>query len=185
MISESMVKIGENFKLPDYVDLSILDSLPIYIHRYGDKPPPVDHFNWISYRSKYGHMGQIDFARKCETFMPNAAEYLVNYLSKIIDITDISGSVSFIRTSGNVAAHIDEMRTTCINIGIRNTESAITRFYNTDGTLSDFTVAVGDVYLMDVSKRHSVITNSKSVRLLMSYNILCSFENILCRIQGK
>lgn len=185
MIIQPMVKIGTGFKLPNNIDLSILDSLPVYIHKYGDKQPTLDHFSWMSYRSKYGHMGQIDFARACEIFMPSAAEYFINYLSKIIDITDILGSVSFIRTSGNVAAHVDEMRTSCINIGICNTESAITRFYNTDGTLSDFTVAVGDVYLMDVSKRHAVVTNNKSVRLLMSYNMTCSFENILCKMQDK
>lgn len=184
MTTPPLLEVGTGFKLPDSIDLSILDDIPVMVHKYGDEQPPKDVFRWMSYKNEGNVNGNIDFARDCGKFFPEVAEYVVWYLSELFDMKFSKEYVNFMRTSGDIVRHTDEVRRSCINIGIKNTDSAITRFYE-ETTALDFRVKQGSVYLLDVSKPHSVHSDDNSTRLLITIGFEKTFLQIYDKIKRQ
>jgi len=179
---EPMIEIGTGFKLPESIDLSTLNKLPIQVHKYGDPQPSKDTFRWMSYQNEGNISGSIDFARDCGKFFPEVANYTVEYLSNLLDMHLSPNFVNFMKTNGNITPHTDEVRKSCINIGIENTESAITRFYIND-THKDYCVKPGSVYLVDVSKTHAVHSTNNITRLLITYGFVQTFDQIYNKLK--
>ena len=182
-----MVKITDGFQLSASVDLSVLDHIPIMDHPYGDSQPSNDVFRWMTY---YNANGEIGFARNLGTFMPEVAECVVSFLSRCMEGSFDPHRVNFMRTRGSIDAHTDEGgRRCCINIGIRDSDAAITRTsndnrYETFSTChTDHVVEVGSVYLLDVSRIHSVVALDSRERLLITYGFGATASQVLSRVK--
>lgn len=183
MTIDPLVRIGTDFVLPTTINLSILDEIPVVVHKYGDPQPPKDVFRWMSYKNEGDVIGNIDFARDCGKFFPEVADYVVGYLSELFNMKFSGDYVNFMRTTGDIVKHTDEARKCCINIGIQNTNTASTRFYNSDNTYTDYTVIPGNAYLVDVSKPHSVHSSDNSTRLLLTYGMTYTSEQVYSRLK--
>lgn len=169
------LKLSGDFTLPPHIDLSLLDSLPTIIHKYGDVQPPSDHLHWMTYRNDGGTDGQISFARGCWRLFPEVAYYVSEFIGARILIPINSKRVNFMKTRGSIKPHIDEGRACCVNIGIRNTECALTSFPNTK---ESFIVQTNSAYLVNVADLHTVVAAEDTERLLISYSFAESFESI-------
>jgi hypothetical protein len=175
----NLVKIGEGFQLPSTIDLSILDDLPVYIHKYGSPQPPKGTFHWMTYHNENDITGDIAFARNCGQFFPEVAAYAKDYLENLLGSNLLASRVNFMKTTGDITPHTDEGRTCCINIGIRNTDAADTLFHLPDGTLERHVVEPGSAYLVNVSNTHSVKATRPVERLLITYGFGMTFDQIL------
>lgn len=142
----------------------------------------------MEYKSTTGNIG---FARNVGAFFPAAAHHVVEYLAKLLPAgwpLDIH-RVIFMRTIGGVQPHRDEGgRRCCINIGIRDADTSITRtsrddnFDTFDTNYDDFVVENGSAYLLDVSRVHAVIEKRPARRLLISYGFGVPFADMLAKI---
>ncbi len=185
-----MVKIGSGFQLPSSIDLSILDTIPVMVHKYGDPQPDKGTFRWMTYVDEGNYSGSIGFARNVSTFMPEVAEYVVDYLSGLMDIKFEPGRVNFMRTVGDVVPHRDEGgRVSCINIGVRGGPNAITRIgvHDNHETFEaehiDHIVEDGCAYVLDVSRLHAVKAVNKEPRLLLGYGFGVQASAVLTRLR--
>lgn len=183
-----MIKLGSGFQLPSSIDLSLLDRIPVLAHKYGDPQPSKETFHWMEYHQ--GSEGSIGFARDTGTFMPEVADYVVSYLSTLVDIKFDLARVNFMRTVGDVAPHTDEGgRLCCINIGVKGGPNAITQIgtnndYPTfDAEHTDYVVEDGCAYLLDVSRVHAVRAINAEPRLLISYGFGVTADKILSRVR--
>lgn len=100
--------------------------------------------------------------------------------------------IHLVKTSGFVKPHCDHERWCSINIGLRNSSSAITRICTSDdNSLNsfgmnniEFSVTEGHGYLFNTKQRHSV-TGSETSRYIISYGTGIPYsvlsEEILCR----
>lgn len=167
--------LADDFFLPPEIDLSILDTIPVVVHKYGDPQPNLDSFYWMTYSNEGNVIGEIGFARKCGTFFPEVATYVVNYLKGLTGINLDPARVSFMRTRGNILPHTDEARACCINIGIRDTESARTSFPKNNTSI---VMKPGSVYLIDTSSCHEVLELVPKERLLISCGFGVHFSKI-------
>lgn len=179
-----MIKIADGFRLPESIDLSVLETLPVMSHPYGGLQPSNDVFRWMTY---YDADGEIAFARNLGTFMPEVAAYTVEFLSSRVEGKFDPHRVNFMRTLGNVSPHIDEGgRNCCINIGVRGASNAVTQFAisdNFEAEHGECTVQDGCAYLLDVSRIHAVKSVKHEHRLLISYGFGVSFDDVLKRVR--
>lgn len=183
-----MIKlVGNNFSLDGIFDLNLLAGLDETIHVYGTKiDTPVDKFIWMTYASG---QGTISFSRNTSKFCPDVALYVVSYLETLFDIQFSVDRVHFIRTRGSVKAHRDEDgRKCCINIGVKNANSATTSYSTTDRYETftrdrvDFVCQDGSTYLLDTSRLHSV-TGCEQDRFLITYGFGASYDQVLRKLR--
>lgn len=91
-------------------------------------------------------------------------------------------TIHLMKTIGNVKPHCDQSRLCAINIGLRNSSSAITRV-GTDDVI-DFSVKEGYGYLLNTKQRHSVI-GSEIPRYILSYSLDIPYpifsKEVICR----
>jgi hypothetical protein len=188
-----MIKIGSGFAFPATMDLRILDTLPVHVHKYGSPQPSVSNFMWMEYNNEGFHTGRISFCRNIGTHWPEAAYHVIEYLSSLLPDWPLDPNrVAFMRTYGNIAPHRDEGgRLCCINIGIRDSDVAVTRvsldddFDTFDREYEDHTVNDGCSYLLDVSRVHAVYQTSLGNRLLISYGFGVPAERVLSHLTAR
>src|SRR4051812_31788854 len=178
-----VIKIGEGFKLPDSFDIGILDKLEVYRHKYGSPQPDASVFRWMQYSNEGNYAGYIAFARDLGTHLPAVADHIAHYLSGVIDVPIDPHRIGFMCTGGNITPHRDEGgRKTCINIGLRDSDSAITRvsldddFDTFDTEYEDHTVQNGCAYMLNVARIHAVFQQRSARRLLVTYGMGASFD---------
>ncbi len=182
--------IGSNFSL-NHLALDELKLLPELFHNYGDtfNNIPSDKTVWMTYKLPEG---SISFTRNTQIQFPEVAKTVVEYLSGIIDVPLLTERVHFLKTTGIVKPHRDEAgRNCCINIGVLNSDSAITKISDKDNIDTFFDDCVdyqckdGNAYLLNTQKLHSVIGSSVD-RFLITYGFGSSFDQILSKVRyGK
>lgn len=179
-------KIGDNFAFDASIfDLVILDTLPIVYHTYGSQTQIPDELCWMSYAGTEG--GEISFTRNTHIYLPEVAKYVTAYMQQFvkIDLQLLPERIHFIRTRGTVNPHRDEpSRKCCLNIGLKNSNSAITNIADTEN-ISEFlkghdsyTCEDGSMYLLDTSRIHSVEGDPNVSRLLLTYGFTRDFKTI-------
>lgn len=186
------VRVCDDFKI-DF-DLSRLDNIPEVVHVYGAGVAPKipDTLCWMTYAealdvTKFGQdkPGTISFTRHTSQFLPDLAMQVCNKLrSRFKDIHWLPARVHVIRTQGYIPPHIDENRRCALNIGLKNSAIASTLFsvnnceddflVQSPNTVS-FSMQDNVVYLLDVSKFHSVIPASSEPRFLVTYGFGAEF----------
>jgi len=103
-------------------------------------------------------------------------------LKSFIDHTINPRNINIIRAMGNenVQPHSDVTRDVCINIGLKNSNSFITKMSDSldaacfyDSPTKDFIINDGDVYLLSTKNAHSVesLNISSDPRYIITYNL--------------
>jgi hypothetical protein len=175
-------KVASDFSLDNVIDLTYLDTLPVVMHTYGKTTIIPEEFCWMSYRSHTS--GEISFTRHTNKFVPKFTNYVASFLANIIDVPILPERVHFLRTCGRVTPHVDEAgRKCCLNIGLKNSSSAITRIYS-NGAINDFVCEDGSVYLLNTSIMHSVEGSDNISRLLITYGFGSTFDVIKSRLKN-
>jgi hypothetical protein len=184
------VFIGE-FAVPAF-DMQILENLPRVTHVYGTAPVVPSYLHWMEYDTE-GH-GQIAFVRGMAQRHPEFIGHIATALGAMFpQIKFDPGRINILRTRGCVVPHVDESnRSCCINIGWKNSASAITwsselprvrkpefKEHAVPQTCED-----GKAYLLDTSKLHSVEGSEAVDRYLISYGFGIPFEDVLTKVRG-
>lgn len=89
--------------------------------------------------------------------------------------------VHILKTIGSIRPHRDESgRMCCINIGIKNTASALTKVSNNDvnSEFSEYTLNDGEAYLLNTNAIHEVIGDLETPRYLITYGFAKPFSII-------
>lgn len=95
-------------------------------------------------------------------------------------------AIQLLKTTGIVKSHCDLTRHCAINIGLRNSSSAITRIGTSDDNTypgfkanhMEYTIVDGHGYLFNTKQRHSVI-GSAVPRYLISYGMRIPYQNLV------
>jgi len=181
-----MIKlIGEDFYIPD-IDWELLDTIPVSTKIQGQPVSAVyPGLHWMTYSVYEG--GRISFTRNTKEFLPEIVDYTAQYLrDRFPKLPIFPERIHFLQTKGKIREHRDEAgRVTSINIGIKNTSTAITRFgvddsYETfQDRYVDYICKDNCAYLLDTSKLHSVISLGDDVRTLITMTVTDSYEKTL------
>jgi hypothetical protein len=187
-------QIADNFVID--IDFNKLEGIYEYEHSYGSPKQVIDEMHWMTYAPGNPLLynippGNISFLWKMHKTLPDLAQSIVDRLRIVIGgkIILFKEQVSIIRTKGFVAPHMDEKRLSVINIGIKNTDRAVTRFSKTGNKADfvvnntvDYTCQNGGVYILDVSKLHAVYpvnAEDQSYRYLFTYGFNIPYEELL------
>lgn len=181
-------QIGTDFSLDGLIDFEELQNLPQVIRNYNDSYAgsfPTDKSCWLTYPT---NGGSISFSRNTSNFYPAVARYTIEYMHKIVDVPLFVDRVHFVRTIGRVDPHRDEAnRNCCINFGLRNSNSAITKVSpDPDPTkfeemAQDFICEDGSVYLLNTQKIHSVV-GTDLPRYMVTYGFQVPFDTVLKQV---
>jgi hypothetical protein len=169
------------------VYVSIAEKLETVIHKYGKEFVFPEYPCWISYENEGGVIGSISFSRHT-----GKHPILAEMVRKVADILypmfpenykPEVNRIHLIRTQGNIPIHKDEAgRLTCINIGIKNSSSAITRMGH-GGPREEFKnnhtsikLKDGHGYLVNTNAFHSVESLTDEPRYLITYGFGVQFD---------
>lgn len=168
-----------------YIDEA--EKLENVIHKYGGEFVIPDYPCWMEYKNEGEVEGSIAFTRHTSKH-----PVLSEMVKKVIDILTpifpdnfppMAERVHFIRTLGNIVPHRDEAgRYACINIGVKNSSSAITKisndniYENFDNNNSPYVIAEGFGYLLNTHQIHAVDGKLDMPRYLITYGFGTKFE---------
>jgi len=193
----SLINLGkliDTAKFEKYITEA--DKLETVIHVYGSEFNIPDYTCWMDYRSYQGRPrdenffeGTISFTRNTlkNPILKEMAEQIVLALSTVITINP--RRVHLMKTTGNIYKHKDEAgRLSCINIGLKNTNSAVTRVSNdnnwntfdTDST--EYVLEDGVGYLLNTNILHSVSGDINIPRYLITYGFNIPFKELIKQI---
>lgn len=184
-------EIANDFVLPKTFDLNVLDNIPVaYKKQY--EPVSVVHegLHWMTYSVPGG--GSIGFSRNTMKYLPEVVEHTAQYLEqRFPNLAVHRDRIHFIRTKGKIKEHRDESgRLSSINIGIKNSSTAITRFGNDDRydtfhtNYTDYQCQDSGVYLLNTSILHSVINLTDDTRTLLTMTIADTYDVAYKQIYG-
>lgn len=186
------VLVDDCFPMPD-IDFAMLDSLPRVTHVYGTPQPVLNYLHWMEYDTN--GKGQIAFVRNAVAHHPEMIGKVEQVMSERFPRIKVDPSrINILRTRGYVPPHVDESnRTCCINIGLRNADSALTwttNLPNTAKSLFDkYAVSTlcedGKAYLLDTAHLHAVAGDPNIDRYLVSYGFGLPFEEVLEKLKEK
>jgi hypothetical protein len=165
------------------------EKLETVVHKYGKDFNIPDYPCWMEYKNEGNIVGSISFSRHTLQH-----PILKDMVAKVADILTpifpdpIPDRIHLIRTVGSIPPHRDEGgRMCCINIGLKNSSSAITKLSN-DGIRENFsinnteyTIEDGVGYLLNTNHFHSVEGDLAIPRYLITYGFGTKFE-ILKRV---
>lgn len=150
--------------------------MPTVYHEYGTPLESPKEFAWMQYRVRNPD-NVIAFSKNTHEYHPEVTNNAVAFLQQRFDHEFHPERVQFIKTSGWVPEHRDEVRKTCINIGIMNSSSATTYMISDDDAIKTSVVLRdGTGYIMDVTKRHRVEGGPE--RFLLSYGFIEPYKEV-------
>ena len=176
-------------------DDSIAKSIPTMLHRYNTPQPKSPDPFWMEFEKPrnptisdhgYGH-GSIAFTRHTSRLYPDLVNAVYEYFMGIDpEFPWDKNRIQLLRTSGYILPHADEpaARRTTINIGLKNSNCAETKFSNKNSLTdvndtTNFIMEDGDAYLLDVFSVHSVHPiKSCDYRYLITYAMLRPYSII-------
>lgn len=159
----------------------------ILLHKYGEKMQLFSHPCWMEYIIESDQKGSISFTRHTHKnpVLSEMVSEILEILKKILpDTISLNPErVHFIKTKGNIVKHKDESgRLTCINIGIKNSSTAITKISN-DGDYDNFeynntehVIKEGHAYLLNTNQYHSVESDVNCERYLITYGFGIEYD---------
>jgi len=191
----SFIQLGKIINPTEFNQfIAAAEQMETVVHRYGGDLVIPAYPCWMEYKNEGGVVGSISFSRHTNSH-PALKEMIQIVATALIPIFNgkpvLLERIHFMKTVGDVVAHRDEAgRVSCINIGIKNTSTAITRVSNSN-SLSDFEtnhtdyhVEEGSAYLLDVSNIHAVIGNNIP-RYLITYGFGTPFNILSTHICSK
>lgn len=163
-------------------------TLPEFVHAYGSAMSVPEHPCWMKYSKEFGVEGSISFTR--HTCKHPVLSVMVDAVCQALSSVFPKGTppvrerVHLVRTVGDITSHRDEDgRLSCINIGLVNSGSAITRM-STDGKFETFDTNHFDLrlkdgygYLINTGNVHSVIGKPEE-RFLITYSFGMRFDDL-------
>ena len=186
-------KLATNFFV-DF-DRSIIENLPDLKHQYGQPYPVSEEIHWMSYEASENEAkipnSDISFSTHTYKFMPEFTENVIEKFKETFG-TEISWDkerIRILRTKGYIYPHVDEVRNSCINIGLFNSNLAITHFGKTNN-ISDFEEPLntesyicqdGEAYLLNVQNLHAIYPTKESneFRYLITYSFIADYNTLL------
>ena len=170
------------------------DKLEIVIHKYGQSLVNYNFPYWIQYNNEGNTQGTISFTRNTYShpilrkMVDMIIEKLVPFFPKETPPNPLR--VHLVKTTGSLPIHKDENgRTTCINIGLKNSSGAITKI-STDGhygmmlvNSKSIVVQDGYGYLMNTNQWHSVTSTNNFDRYLITYSFDTTFSDTIKFLQ--
>ena len=194
-------KMKSNLCLP--FNDTVLESIPTVIHKYNTpQPAPTEDPFWMEFAQPvdptiddlgHGH-GKIAFTRNTKRVLPDLVDAVY---SQFMDIAPRfpwnKDRIHVLRTSGYVIPHRDEpnQRRTTINIGLKNSNCAETKFSNIDSltdvtNTTNFIMEDGDMYMLDVFKVHSVHPIKPcEFRYLVTYSMITPYQTLIPIFKNK
>ncbi len=166
-------------------------SLKEYIHVYGDSD--ANHSStevyWKTYaKAKYNDKGgAISFTRNSHNLI-NLNKEIVDYLESLLSVSISPQHIHLMKTIGQILPHIDEARTSVINIGLENSSKALTRvslFQSCFGEIDKLNMTETRCqeflpYALDVSKTHEVIPDKlDQYRYLVGYSTGYNYKDLV------
>ena len=193
----NLVSLGKLINPNDfqiYVDEA--EKLETVIHKYGGDFVIPDYPCWMEYKNEGSIIGSIAFTR--HTFKHPVLSQMVNKVMEVLTPILPNNSppsierVHLIRTLGNIIPHRDEAgRYSCINIGVKNSSTAITKISN-DGVYENFEnnhnsyiVEEGFGYLLNTNQIHAVDGKLDTPRYLITYGFGTKFDILNKMIRYK
>lgn len=177
MFVKELGKLVNPADFDQYIDVA--ETLDTVGHIYGTPYRVPDYACWMTYSVSKKH-GDIAFTRHTWKH-----EILSEFTDKVVDIfgqifpswiKPVKERVHIIRTNGSVPVHKDEGgRMSCLNVGLRNSSTAITRMTNDgirenfENNHTDYVVQEGYGYLLNTNAFHSVISDFPGHRYLITY----------------
>ena len=174
---------------------SLLEGIPTMIHTYNTEQPWSKDPFWMEFSKPintdiddlgHGH-GSIAFTRHTEKIAPDLVNGVYDYFKTIAPkFPWKKDRINLLRTAGYIIPHRDEpaARRTTINIGLKNSNCAETKFSNIDSltdttNTTNFIMEDSDVYLLNVFKVHSVHPIKPcNYRYLITYSMLRPFREL-------
>lgn len=183
-------KIVDVNEFQKYIDVA--NNFETLTHQYGSDFNVPDYPCMMQYAAPALN-GIITFSRN--TYLNKELQPMCDSIVSIL--TDIFNSaikfnpnrVHLLKTTGTIIPHRDEAgRISCINIGIMNADSAITRFSEADN-LEEYNISYkeaiaqdGHGYILNTSKFHSVI-GTETERYMITYGFGATYNQIMsCRM---
>ena len=194
---------GFQFALdPDLLDA--LAGLPSVVKPIGKEAPVLDCAHWMAYenhtKSDSPHHqdvkpGSIEVTVNTYTHFPGAVSRIVSEMRRLWpDVDWRPHGFAFMRTIGHVHPHRGGTRSVSLNIGLFNTRMGLTeiatgdKFSNYDPNskqLDAYLAEDGDVYLLDVSRLHSVqAVNSFVHRYQVTYMCGLSYHELRMKMKN-
>lgn len=185
-----MLSLGKLLNPADFEKyIAETNSFETVVHKYGTKFVVPDYPCWMEYRDEEGIIGSISFTRN--TLKNNILKEMCENVAVILDsitvdkFTPDPNRVHFIKTKGNILPHRDEAgRMCCINIGIKNSSSAVTKIGNIDSHVdfynncTDYVIEDGFGFLVNTNKYHAVSGDMNKSRYLITYGFGSNFNDI-------
>lgn len=193
----NLIHVGDLFPLSDMQDvIDAAQNLRTHVHVYGNQQIALRDICWLTYNSYQGsngnldkHDGQISFSRntyehpKFKELIDSAIYSLTKYFSPHLIINPYN--VHLLKTKGNIYKHRDEnVRKSCINIGLINSSKSITRisnddnFENFDKNNTQYCIKENNAYLLNTSVLHSVEGDNNIDRYLLTCSFNIDFEKM-------
>lgn len=183
-----IMRIGKLIDILEFEEyLAESESLPVVVHKYGEAFSIPDFTCWMEYKNEGSVEGSISFTRNTlkNPILATMVQKVIQLLTPIFpaDNPPIPERVHFIRTIGNIVPHRDEAgRNACINIGVKNSSTAITKISN-DGIYENFEdnntsyiIEEGVGYLLNTNQFHSVVGLPNKFRYLITYGFGTKFD---------
>ena len=182
-----LIKIGKVLDPSDFQKyINEAEKLETVVHKYGTEFVVPDYPCWMKYSNEAGVSGSISFSRHTykHPVLREMVDKIVELLTPIFpeNAKPNIERVHFLKTKGSIVAHRDEAgRMTCINIGLKNSSSAITKISNDDilenfeNNHTQYRIEDGTAYLLNTNSLHSV-EGTDVDRYLITYGFGHSFE---------
>lgn len=192
-----ITKLGKIINPEDFEKfIEASKSLETVVHKYGQHFSIPEYPCWMEYRNEGNVNGSISFSRHTHKHpvLHEMTQKVVDILSDLfpVDIKPMIERVHFLKTRGSIVKHRDEAgRLSCINIGLMNSDSAITKisnddvFMNFENNHTDYNIEDGVAYLLDTHRLHAVSGNPNIDRYLITYGFDKPFDEIKSKLRIK
>jgi hypothetical protein len=185
-----MLSLGKLLN-PDEFDKYIeeTNSFETSVHKYGTKFDIPDYPCWMEYRDERMSGSSIAFTRN--TIKNKVLREMSEKVAVIIDNITVDqfkpdpSRVHFIKTIGSILPHKDEAnRMCCINIGVKNSNSAVTKISNINSHVdfynncTDYIIEDGFGFLVNTNNYHAVSGNKNTPRYLITYGFGNDFGDV-------
>jgi hypothetical protein len=190
---ENFVLLGRVLKNINEYDhyLTEVEKLEVVIQKYYHEMTIPEYPCWLRYENERNQIGSISITSNLHKH--SILSNLTKQIADLLNLTFLnknfkfkSTKINLIRTTGMIGIHQDQgNRLCCINIGLKNSNTAITKISNDkdinnfENTYETLSVLDGYAYLMNTSNWHSVESLGNSVRYLITYNFSNSYSNLL------
>lgn len=194
----SFIKLSSDFSVSWNLDDMISKISNDIIDPNNNRSPyyhPSGIVHWQHYNTvniSFARNFYKTFSKECHEVTNKLMEIQQKYLKistdnelmlTFINQNIVPSRVNIIRTMGgiNVGVHCDSTRNSCINIGLKNSNTFRTRisdnqdinnFYN--NSTETYTMNDGDVYLVNIKNSHCVeaLTSIAEPRYIITYNLI-------------